>query len=72
MKWHLVDTDKTFLHCKGFEKIPTDNRDIGQRSSGTGGNMEPIASWNQLGTNWISNPSIFVLKEGIMEKSQYI
>ena len=51
MRWHLVDTDKTFLHCKGFEKFQLINRDISQRSNGADGNMEPITSWNQLGTN---------------------
>ena len=69
MRWHLVDIDKTFLHCKGFEKIPTGNRDIGQRSNETGGNMEPIASWNQLE---FQIHQLLYLKKAIMEKSQYI
>ena len=47
MRWHLVGINKTYIWCEGFEKIPTDNRDISQRSDGTGGNMEPIISWNQ-------------------------
>ena len=27
-RWHLVATDKTFLQLKGFDKIPTDKREI--------------------------------------------
>ena len=48
MRWHLVGINKTHIHSEGFEKIPTDNRDIGQRSDGTGGTngtnhqLEPI------------------------------
>ena len=30
MRWYPLAIDKTFLQLKGFDKIPTDNRDIGQ------------------------------------------
>ena len=69
MRWHFVGIDKTYIWCEGFEKIPTDNRDISQRSNGTGGNMEPITSWNQ---SEFQIHQILYLKKAIMEKSQYI
>ena len=28
MRWHPLAPDKTFLQLKGFDKIPTDNREI--------------------------------------------
>ena len=28
MRWHLLATDKIYLQLKGFDKIPTDNREI--------------------------------------------
>ena len=27
-RWHPLAPDKTFLQLKGFDKIPTDNREI--------------------------------------------
>ena len=65
MRWHPLATDKTFLQLKGFDKIPTDNRDIGQRSDGTGGTN---GTNHQLEPMRISNQSIFYLKKAIMEK----
>ena len=28
MRWHPLAPDKTFLQLEGFDKIPTDNREI--------------------------------------------
>ena len=28
MRWHPLAPDKTFLQLKGFDKIPTDKREI--------------------------------------------
>ena len=32
MRWHLLATDKTYLQLKGFDEIPTDNREIWGKS----------------------------------------
>ena len=56
MRWHPLDTDKTYHQLKGFEKIPSDNRDIGQRSDVTGGTN---GTNHQLEPIRISNPSNF-------------
>ena len=31
MRWHLVAINKTYLQCKGFQKIPSDNRDTNEK-----------------------------------------
>ena len=33
MRWHPLAPDKTFLQLKGFDKIPTDNREIHGKAS---------------------------------------
>ena len=42
--WHPLGIDKTYLQLKGFEKIPTDKREINLSS---GEHMFCIMSWNQ-------------------------
>ena len=44
MRWHLVDTDKTYLQLKNLKETPTDNRDMGQN---VGKHMFCNTCWNQ-------------------------
>ena len=44
MRWHLVDTDKTYLQSNNIKETPTDNRDIGQS---VGKHMFCNTCWDQ-------------------------
>ena len=43
-RWHPLESDKSYFQLKGFEKIPSHNREIKQSSSE---HMFCIMSWNQ-------------------------
>ena len=45
MRWHLLATDKTYLQSKGFEKIPSDNREIWGKPLSV---LTIMASWSWL------------------------